>query len=463
MAEDLATWTALGFKNTELFSVLPVTLKPFPAWGASQLYGLLYPWFGLEGLVLLHVIPFLITLRLIYRFSIEKNAFKNSLGFRALLYVSWLGFIPLFLERPAGLVLPLLALSFLIISSIRTAREKNKLLKLCAIQILWVNLHGSWPLLILMLAYRLIALSIRKREATFLERAAVWVVLAGLSTLLNPFGWKIIGHVFETARVSSTRGISEWGPVGFSTDPVSGLLYLVLCAGFLFFVFLFLFLLKAKKSPRLLRKARGLYCSPIILLLFVGSTAIRNTALPWFFVPVIGALFFGRELKSSPSPSQARGQRTVVNAIVSITLIVFFILLLPAYKPAIARFLPEKHRAAFGSETPLRLIEVLKQKRQKCPIASEIEISGIIMLELENPVFLDTRNIIYDSASFDRFQEFLRGDPNWENYLAQYRACLVMIQPKRHPDLYDKLKKSLNWRFIDEEAGVVLFEKTSDR
>src|SRR5262249_21441306 len=125
------------------------------------------------------------------------------------------------------------------------ARHPRRLLLLPLIAIAWANLHGSFPLIVVLLGLgwadelgRVLVARAAIRPGHGPARAtaairgstgiALFAAISALATLATPFGidgWRYVEHLASDQTVTSA--VSEWRPPS-PLDPVGALFYLSL-------------------------------------------------------------------------------------------------------------------------------------------------------------------------------------------------------------------------------------------
>jgi hypothetical protein len=96
----------------------------------------------------------------------------------------------------------------------KSKKEEKYLYALPAIIILWVNLHGSFPLLFMLLGLHGIECLIDKNYDRF-KTLVKFGCICLLFTLINPLGYKIYIAIFRTLDSVMNQYILEWHPWNF--------------------------------------------------------------------------------------------------------------------------------------------------------------------------------------------------------------------------------------------------------
>ena len=416
----------------DVFSVLPTTEMVYPSFGASVLYSALYRYIGLVGVCIFHAVVVLpILLFILYRPLIKSGFLPSSKNAKWVLFLFWLGGVPTFGERPAMLALIPLVLSFQIIADLPTDGLKTKdAVKLILIEIVWANLHGSFVLLPLMLIWKFFW------SFRFDAKRVGLVWACFFAAGLNPFGYKIYPFLFETARVSKERGITEWDFPGLTTQFPTGLLFwavLIYAVYFLYQRYLAGTLWKTLSNP-------------FFLFVIMGTLSIRNAAL-CFIVLLPGAYaakFFGQP---KPDLEADAGASSFLNVcVVSLAILAI---------PMVAEYKPKK----WDDDTAFALVDQIKKDGRTCAIFNDWELGGFLMLELPNQTYLDTRNIIFSREEFKWYEQTLRGEPIWKSFLNAGQACFAIVTPATSTGLINQLNASNEWELTATEGTHVLYSR----
>jgi hypothetical protein len=437
---DLSVWIAHGelflksgiVPRHDVFSVLPTLELIYPSFGLSVVYALIYRAVGLLGVCLVHDIGVLsLILYIIYRPLLRNHILPGNKQAKWFLFLFWLGAVPTFVERPAMVALIPLVLSYQIIVSIENRITRRQAAYLILLTILWVNLHGSFILLPVMLAYRVFFLW-PKIQTKLL--ASLTVAGSFLATGLNPFGFQVIPFLSETAVVSKYRSITEWRfPSPFVEFPTGALFWvLVVCS----LIYLY----------RSFQKNTGwiTIAQPLYPVLFIGAFSIRNAAMS--FVLLLPAAHSLGMLKPA--------QTTDLNVKKTSNLLIVLALLMSL--PLVAAFKPKKWEGA-----PFSLTQKIKQDGRNCPVFNAFELGSFLMLELPNKIFVDTRNIIYTQATFDAYESALRGQNGAEAYLTEHDACFALVSMESGEGIIKRLKSSPGWEWLGNEGEYTLYSKKS--
>ncbi len=135
-----------------------------------------------------------------------------------------------FLARPHILVLPILVVWMITLVS-AADRRRAPPLALALLMVAWVNMHGSFPLGLVMaglLACEGVLLQPSGTRARAFRGWASFLALACAATLVSPYGWQAILVPLKIGNAETLRYIDEWQPL---TLDILGSLALAILVG----------------------------------------------------------------------------------------------------------------------------------------------------------------------------------------------------------------------------------------
>lgn len=443
---DLAGWTAYGnhfFKTGTLmthdvYSVLATRPLIYPVF-LPVLYGFFDQMGGLALVTLLHKATLLLLLLVILKNSLLKQSAPWTRINLFWIMVSLNGISIYFIDRPALIaLLPLLA-AFLCIENERFDLRFTG--KMAFILFMWVNIHGSWPLLFIMLCWKFLFFT---RRTNILKHILISVLL-GAVTLINPFGTKIWSYIFETGTISKMRHIDEWNITNFHDFAPQGVLFYLSAAAVLLAV------VKRKDFRSL--------SSPIFPLLVLGALAFRNVGL--YAVVLLPFLFkYGYLREGSPRQNPVR----LFNLLIIFLVALLCGLLTPYFKPKIAKFLPERKSAVFDEFYQAEFADYIRSTGVKGPILNDWDYGSYLLYSLPNKILIDARNVIYYQNDFERYLDVMSGSDSWDDLAKQYNFSFIMVPTRRRALLIEKVSQSKEWKIVRQNPETTLFQKiTSSR
>jgi len=452
---DLAVWIAHGnyllqhheILRHDIFSVLP-TQEMIYSVGSSLVYGIIYQLSGLDNVTVFHKMVILFICVLWYRSSLKNLQSPWSLKNGFFILLTWVGCSLLCIDRPALLAMLPFVLSYLVLQKEEKLSTKD-IIYLNLINILWVNTHGSWMILGLMYFWREAGRIVFFKEKISLK-PVIGLFSIALSSFVNPFGYQVIPYAFETAQVSKERGISEW----LLLNPVENLLqFCVFSALFSIFVIYFL---RLRKSD--LARSYFLLASPFTFLLLLGLTGIRHTA--WSFFVLLPFAFQVGWLQEGTIPAtKPNGLQASINFILILGLIILTFLFFPQNKEKIADYLPQSKRIVYDESAPFQFAKILSEEPGNDPVFNDWEYGGFLILAQPHPIFIDTRNIIYDQGAFQTYLNVVEALPGWQDILNQYKIKYIILNKKIRQPLIQLIQKKAEWKMLAEDEFTILYAR----
>jgi hypothetical protein len=244
--------------NTDIFSYTKIGESWINhEWLSQVIFYLSFSLLGLNGPWVLKIIILLISFLVIFkRNQLFLNGFANLFSIMVIVMISYLSW----LSRPIIFSLLLIPL-ILYLLDLHSKKDKKILWIIPPLMLIWVNLHGSYILgLLLLFLYSVNALFTNRKKGVYLSKVLATSVIV---TLINPNTYQILLYPIQYATYTvHSKYIIEWqSPTFHSFTTFEGALLLSI------------FALGYSKKVELL--------DLILLLLFthLGLFAIRNTAL----------------------------------------------------------------------------------------------------------------------------------------------------------------------------------------
>lgn len=459
-------------------------VNPNYHWITSELgnyvvFGFVYQWLQLNGIILLTAIP--LTLALMW--SIQLGRVKG-LGPLSV----WIAFIPALLStslhwtaRP--LVFGYIGfLAFYYLSTMSTASARWRTLVAAIIGCLWINLHGSALFGVSLLLIRPVQLLYdflrhrRGRWNDFLLElvpplgAAVGICVNPIGTGFYTFLFNYLIHPHVVLQVTEYRG-AEWGPFDISITPGSW--------AFLVLIFLVLIVFAiAKYRPPF---AEGMY---FVFLALAGFYAMR--LVPYF--GLLSLAFMGpawRKLMNESSSAKftssggiplispcLRLLKICLRAFLRIELLIegkesqsisntFLILVALLVSTIIGAFLylPSfKIKDFCDTALPVASVTYLSEHApDKLGLVID-NWSPYLYLRLHRPVFIDDKVDSYPPEFVQEYIDTLAAKPGWEKTLNKYSLVYLLLPKSCH--LADAVKSSPDWvQVFSDNVSLLFFRK----
>jgi hypothetical protein len=321
------------------------------------------------------------------------------------------------------------------------------------IMALWVNLHGGFPIGLVLVGAFLAAAALQGyinygrhcwRDG-HLWALATCLVLCVLATSVNPYGWNIYRYVVTTSSTAAQRRIDEWVPPGL--DLLIGkifILSLVLLIG--------LFGL-ARRRPTV----REVCLVACFLPLACGS--VRMVAW-WLLVttPILAALL----AESFPS-SMAEGSKPEVPTVSAAAFCGILLMLAILSLPCLERWSPlNAVRGTHRDEMDLEEIAVgLPSSKGQCRIFSRFEWGEYLGWRLapHGLVFMDGRIEIFPDKVWGEYTAVTTASADWQAVLDEYSVDYLCLDSDYHHNLIRHVEDSGRWQLVNTAGKAMLFER----
>ena len=420
----------------------------------SVIYGFLYKIKGLELVALVHAIIPAVWLYFWYHFIKNYSlAHKDSPNIwnpqtLVIFLISTQGLTLIYLPRPAMVSTIFILASYYLVTILRNSLFSTKnILQFALIEFLWVNIHGSFLILPLMLIWQLPFLFLEKKYPLFRNRLKTLPFIL-LAALANPFTWKVYPYVFETATISKARKIDEWLPTHYFNFPFASWYFYILSAVFILLLF------KIKNR----RNLTELFSDSFFMFWLSGFFAVRNT----FFVFLVLPIFIIDRIFLSPNTSIVQKNRfsSILNVLIIVLIAAVTFLLNPFLKSDFSRFLPTKYQSTFDTGFRAEKINAFLESANG-NIFNTWEFGSDLALGQKNKYFIDSRNIIFPNTVENEYVNFLYEPEKNRNFLIKYRFKYYVIH-KGYSKLITWLESQSDFKLVIDESPALLFEKVGN-
>jgi len=356
----------------------------------------------------------------------------------------------------------MLLFAALTVSLLESARRGNlqSLLWLPLLQLVWVNVHGSFPLGIgLMVIYSLVHAT---RFGLRKEWRCLWLVVGALALscaacLVNPFGLRLVQHAIEQTRSSGPSGsLGEWQPTRqlLLTEPDWAVQ-----------VFWWLFWLNPVVLVAVLAIKRGTFpwahSLVVAAMSVLGLYANRFTAL--YAVVTAPILAHGLAVVRENLAGKKRsdwGQATAgIAAGIAAALLIFVVV---TNRWAIAESRPAKFGVGVDeSVVPTQALSVMQLLPQGLNLFNTY-LSGGPLIWTGYPqwrAFCDGRANLYGREFVDRYRQALYDPAEWEDWMRERFVSVAFIQYGTADDraLLQYLVKSRMWDLLYFDHAACIF------
>ena len=405
------------------------------SWGAAVLFWLVYKCGGLTLTVLVRGLLVALAYSLVWLTARRMGA--GRIGAALVLLLAILASSNNWSLRPQLFAYPLFTLALYLITRWENG-DRKAIFWLPLISLLWVNLHGSFIMLVLLTGATLIFGRGDKRLLAF---SAAGVVLA---TFINPRGFGSWTYVYNSLTVASSQQFSaEWSPPVNSGWQMN-----------IFFLWLLVFPLLAACSPRKLEHLEWTWFLGFGFLALWGERYVI-----WFvlFLAVLTSLKLAdweQKYLGDPKPGSPG-----LNLALSLAFIILPLALLPGVRDA---WWPEA--PAVTENTPIAATQWLAARPDlPGPLWSEIGFSSYLEFALQGrPVWIDTRFEVFPVEQWQSYKDISNASYNWQALLDETGANLLMISVTQQPALLKAMNIQTLWCEIYRDEGTVIYQRSPD-
>ena len=331
--------------------------------------------------------------------------------------------------RPQLLALPLFVFSAWVIHS--RADHARRLFVLPLIAVVWANVHGSFPLLTVMLLIALIQDVVTK--APKLRPILALTIASILAPLLSPFGFGVYRYVWDVTTSPVVRQlITEWAPLYDRAIPGVAFLGLVLIGGV------------ACSRPGVRRPTIE---EGLSLVLFTGLAAWSGRNILWWSVlvpPIVAGLLVDRYVGSAWS------RRATAVCVV----------LLSAGACLGLSFVITRPTASLLTEAPPGVTTALAEMpSDQGRVFNEWWGSWFEFALPDQLMFTDARVEIFPSSIWRDYDTVVNAGPGWRDVLARWNVSIVVLDSRHDVPLTQALAADPQWVRTFEDADGVIFQR----
>lgn len=340
--------------------------------------------------------------------------------------------------RPQLFIYPIFVLVLYLLENWHQG-EKRSVWMLPVLSMLWVNLHGSFPLLFILGAIAFLFGQGDKKQLAFA------LAVSTVTLFINPHGVYVLGYVKGMLSAPSNQLFSfEWLPMvnrGWQAN--------------IFYLWLLLFAPLAAFSPR---KLSVLEWACFIFFGWLALIGVRYVI--WFlFILVIltAALLAEWDVRYLERPVE--NEKPAVNIFAACILLLIPFALLPGFRDS---WWPDAPRA-YDSANPIEATEWLADRPElKGPLWSDFSHSSYLIFALPSrPVWIDTRFELYPPEQWEKYIAIASASLQWQKLLDEENIQLAMLSTAGEPALISAMQNSDQWceEYHDEDAFI--FSRTS--
>jgi len=351
-----------------------------------------------------------------------------------------------------------------------SAATFRRLLWLPALMLLWVNLHGGFLFGFILLGAYLAGVAIqyvsrpqaRAQLTGILRRLGAAILLSGLVSLINPYGYKLHIHIahYVTDRYLMDA-ISEFRSPNFHGGAQQ------------FFVVLMLVTIVVLTSAR--RRPHPAHLLVMLFAVFSGLYAARNLPVSSLLLTLLIAPVLSETISTAGSSGASQWVRAVCARIDNfgsrmrqtelrlgghLWLVAGFVIGLWACANGGRLGSAQLVNAYFDPQRfPVEAVKTVVQDQIREPIFSLDYWGGYLIYRLypSNQVFIDDRHDFYGDAYLKDYLKVTLAQPGWDKVLDAEHVNWVLI-PDESP-LASVLRISPQWKTFHEDYTAVLFKR----
>ena len=401
------------------------------SWGAAVLFWLIYRLGGLTLSVLVRGV--LVTAAYALVWLTARRLGAGRIGAAALLLLAVLASSNNWSVRPQLFAYPLFALALYLLYRWQNG-DRKAAWWLPLISLVWVNLHGSFIILILLSGAALVFGRGDKRR---LGLAFAGILLA---TLVNPGGSGAWTTAFDLLSLPAQQFSAEWHPPVNSGWQMN-----------IFFLWLLAFPLLAVFSPR---KLDRLEWSWFLGFGFLALWGERYVIWFVFILAVLSAILLAdweKKVLGEPKPGSP-----ALNLGLSLAFILLPLALLPGVRNV---WWPKA--ASVTEKTPIAATEWLASNPElPGPLWAEIGFASYLEFALPSrPPWIDSRFIPFSVEQWQSYKDITNARSNWQSLLDGTGANLLMVSPLDQPDLLEVLTGSPGWCELYRDEVAVIYRR----
>jgi len=337
--------------------------------------------------------------------------------------------------RPQLFTYPLFVIALFVLH--KWTHGKNKgLWTLPVLALLWVNLHGSFPLLFILIFFAIIFGSGDRKRL---------LIVSGLSVLaifINPHGIETFGYVQNMLSSQSNQFSVEWAPMINSGWQAN-----------LLFAWLLVFAVFVSLSSQKLSSLDWAYFLSFGWLALSGMRYVI-----WFlFILVVltASLISGLGALFPERPAQRENPK--LNIFLTVLLLLLPLIVLPGIRDAWWASAPQPYSDA----NPVNATKWLDEHPEiEGPLFSDFSHSSYLIFALPSrPVWIDPRFELYPPEQWQIYSKIASASAHWHSLLDEEGINLVMLSPGGEPALINAMRESAQWCEDYQDETAVIFHR----
>lgn len=352
--------------------------------------------------------------------------------------------------RPQAISFLLFTLTLWLIYAFRTSLKTPRWLLLAfpLLMVVWVNCHGSFPLLIVLVGTWLVETAwerwrIGARSRRSIALPAVALALSAAAVLLNPQGLAIFDYLRQMGDNPVVQNLPEWTPASLATKD-----------GIAFFILAPLGLIVLLWAGR---AHSGLF-HWLMFIAFALLALRTGRAIIWFglvLAPLMAELL-PRVLPPTRPARQAFADRAIIGALM-IGFLALMVITLPWFKNRLP--LPPQKAGLISAETPVAATNFLLQHHLPPQLFHDMAYGSYLIWQAapRYRVFVDPRIELYPARLWDEYHAISRGEAGWEERLRNYGVRTAMLDRQLQAGLVAQMQTRPQWSRVYEDPRTTIF------
>jgi hypothetical protein len=430
------------------------------SWLSEILADLAYEWRGAPAIQFLYAASVTACVATLVVCTVRKTGTIWAGAIAAALYV-WIDWQQLAIVRPqlAGCVcfLLLFAIAQRVMASRRGTHGMGLVGSLIvAVFALWANLHGSFLIGLATLAVFVLGRAgdlVRRtgklsvvRDDPRVQRGVLFLILASVAVLLNPYGWRIYAAAWHLSSSPNLADLVEWKPLQLWMW--QGRAALTVSLGLLGLYAL---------TPR------RISTTELLLLVVFGAATLAKSRMIVWWGPVAGyyAALHATAIWKRWGPPTVKNLGTVrwtVPAHFALWVTYAALFFTPLARPVIHRA-PMALRESCSSETPIEAANFLRATPPDGQIFNTLE-SGDYLLWDGPPrlkVFVASHAHLVPRSVWEDYIRIITLDVGWQKILEGYRINTAIVDDDQHAALANALREDPSWSVAYEDDRGLIF------
>ncbi|KNY26838.1 hypothetical protein [Pseudobacteroides cellulosolvens] len=463
-----------GFTTVDPFSMHKLNFSS-QQWLSDVVFFLIYKFFGFTGLYVFQILVAALIIFVVYKINCLVSDNKRYLSLFLAIASVWLFQNTFIRIRPQIFTILLFALEIYILETYLRKRNFKALLFLPVLCVLLANFHiGAFPMFfVLMLPYLAdslvkadffkIRLGYFKKDGSKLFKTLLMFFIPLIPLcIFNPYGVKKILYFTSMFNSEITKNIVEWKSPNFGSN-LGAIISLSLIIVTVIVIIQF-----ALTEKRFTVKS---------ILMFLGLTIMTLYAVRFYtyYMTFVGLILleklgtdFGKESKRIKAKKAAEentfGEKTarVLESKPAAGVLVLIIIAGITIKTVLGMW-----QTTLFQLYPVKAAEYIKNNLdyKNIRLFNDYDDGGFLMFN-GIKVFIDSRADLYTSqfnsgcTVLKDYDEIMVNPENYEEIFKKYDFQYILVNPSLNYDLYQYLRKDINYRIVTDDEYYILYKRS---